>query len=78
MTESGQLGPEPHDGSGERDYGDLLDPADGAQQPDEALDAILSEVVPCAPRDTLRSAPPGSRWTAGSSSARRRRASAAR
>lgn len=52
MTESGQLGPEPHDGSGERDYGDLLDPADGAQQPDEALDAILSEVVPCAPRDT--------------------------
>lgn len=52
MTESGQLGPEPHDGSGEHGFGDLLDSVSEAQQRDEALDAILSEVAPDAPWDT--------------------------
>jgi len=52
MTESGQLGPEPHDGSVEQGYGDLLDSVSEAQQRDEALDAILREVAPGAPRDT--------------------------
>jgi sigma-70-like protein len=52
MTESGQLGPEPYDGSGEQGYGDMLGSVGEAQQHDEALDAILSEVAPGAPRDT--------------------------
>ena len=52
MAESGQLGPEPDDGSGEPGYRDLLDSVSEAQQRDEALDAILGEVAPGVPRDT--------------------------
>ncbi len=58
MTESGRLDPEPpDDGSGERDYAallnsTLLDSADLAQQPDAALNAVLREIAPDAPRDT--------------------------
>ena len=58
MTDSGRLNPEPPgEGSDERDYAALIDSAlldsiDQAQQPDEALEAILHEMAPGARRDT--------------------------
>jgi hypothetical protein len=58
MTDSGRLGPEPHDeGCDERGYAalidsTLLDSIDLAQQPDEALEAVLDEMAPRARRDT--------------------------
>jgi hypothetical protein len=59
VTDSGRLGPEPPDeGSDELDYvalinSALLDSVDLAQQPDEALDAILREMAPGGRRDTV-------------------------
>ena len=58
MTDSGRLNPEPPgEGSDERDYAALIDSAlldsiDRAQQPDEALEAILHEMAPGARCDT--------------------------
>jgi len=58
MTDSGRLVPEPPDeGSDQLDYvalanSALLDSVDLAQQPDEALDAILREMAPGGRRDT--------------------------
>lgn len=55
MTDSGRIGPEPSGkGSDEPDYVALADSAsfDLAQQPDEVLDAVLSELAPGARRDS--------------------------
>jgi hypothetical protein len=58
MTDSGRLGPgPPGEGSDEPDYVALADSAlfdsvDLAQQPDEVLDAVLSEMAPGARRDS--------------------------
>ncbi len=58
MADSERLDPESHDdGSGDRDYAALLNPAlfeavDFAQEPDSALDALLREIAPGARHDS--------------------------